>query len=259
MNICLLGSTGFVGQTVMKKLSEKHNVLGISSKQEFGEGSFTGTDMIVNCAGVAAQWFATKHFAEAYTVEQKIQNRIYRIKSESPYAGIVHISSICAVENTCYGHLKLWAEQGILDYWIDPYILRLGGLVGPGLWKNVIYDFVNEKPIRIFPESMCNYISTKEVANIISFLVEEHEKVPLGLLQQLGYKRIFNVAASKPIALKDIFKLRKDIEPCFVEGDLPLDNYFIDVSDLQSFYPVKTSEEYVLEYLDSLEEQNAER
>ncbi len=237
MNIWLIGSKGFVGSAVMRKLSCSHKVFGVSSKDKFGCGSFENTDFVVNCAGNSKRWLVESDPTEALWNEKKIMELITKIISESPKAKIIHISSVCAGDETPYGDLKLQMEDYIydFDYWC---VLRLVGLVGENLRKNVIFDWIHGRSIRVSPYSVYNFISTAEVAGVVEYLINNWKE---GM--------ILNVGASESILLQDIFKLRKGVTPFFMPGDLPCEVYNIDVSELQKFYSVKTSKEYLEEFL----------
>jgi nucleoside-diphosphate-sugar epimerase len=72
-----------------------------------------------------------------------------------------------------YGFHKLLAEQIVEHYAGRWLIVRLGGMVGPGLWKNPVYDVLNGCPLRIHPDSQYQFIHTDEVARLVWLLVEK--------------------------------------------------------------------------------------
>jgi len=237
MKICLLG-LGFVGSAVSKKLAQKHDLTVVaSSKSPFKPEYF---DLVINCAGVSKKYGVEKDFDAAWDHEKVIFDRILEMQNFNPMLKLLHISSICVTEDTNYGEIKRITERQATRF--DYCILRLGGLVGDGLSKNVVFDWIQGKPIRTSVKSVYNFISIEEVANIIDYLVDNWRS-----------EEIINVGASESIVIEDLFQLRNFPIQLFPGSELVVENYNFDVSELQKFYPMKTSKEYVEEYLTSLE------
>ena len=69
-------------------------------------------------------------------------------------------------EQKAYGFHKRLAEQCAVHACPDALVLRLGGMVGPGLRKNPVYDILNGGPLWISPDSRLQYMHTDEVARI---------------------------------------------------------------------------------------------
>ena len=80
------------------------------------------------------------------------------------------IPDVCT--NSHYGFHKFLAEQCVQHYATNWLIVRLAGMVGPNLKKNPVYDIVNQKPLRIHPDSEYQFMHTAEVARIVWNLVE---------------------------------------------------------------------------------------
>jgi nucleoside-diphosphate-sugar epimerase len=234
MKICIFGK-GFVGSAVCEKLKEIHDLhVFASSKDQFQLDYF---DLVINCAGISKRYEVTENFLDSLKKEEEIISKIDCLQVLNPNMKIIHISSVCAGDKTPYGDLKLEIENRIDDL-ADYAILRPGALIGEGLRKNVVFDWIHGRSIRVSPYSIYNFISTEEVASIIEYLINNwKERITL------------NVGASESIKLQDVFKLRKSIIPFFMPGDLPCEVYNIDVSELQKMYPVKTSKEYLEEFL----------
>src|SRR5262249_13960111 len=51
-------------------------------------------------------------------------------------------------------------------------IVRLAGMVGPGLKKNPVFDILNNQPLRISPESQYQFMHTDDVARLVWDLIE---------------------------------------------------------------------------------------
>jgi len=242
MNICLLGFNGFVGRTVCQKLGDKHNITKVGSKTSVSENDVF--DLVVNCAGNSSK----RLVSENWGLTQEIENNIYAKLCHMKMKGVIHISSIDAErEDTEYGVQKRAMERKVLELVKKNfYILRLGGLIGPGLSKNVIYDLLNNRPLYTQLESIYNFITTEEVANIIDCIIDNW-KIDVGGVDARRAEWI-NVGASESISIAEIASLL-NVTP-EVRVDSKIETYQIDVQTLQKFYPVKTSKEYIKQFLD---------
>lgn len=65
---------------------------------------------------------------------------------------------------TPYGFHKRLAELCIMHACSDWLVLRLAGMVGPGLKKNPIYDIQHGGPLWVSPDSRMQYMHTDDVA-----------------------------------------------------------------------------------------------
>ncbi len=236
MKICVLGHTGFVGQTIYSLLSKKHKVCGINSKTNYIPTE--EFDVVINCAGNAKKYLATRNPAKDFFINTNIFNTILQMKMKK----FIHISSIDASKtpNNNYTISKLISEECSKLYFPKSVILRLGGMVGHGLKKNVVFDISKNKDLYVTYDSICNYISIKEVANIVKKIIE----------MDINSKTV-NIASSKPIAVKEIIEIanRKSILFNKSEGYLKETYDNIDLEELNSFFCVKDSYYYIKEYL----------
>ena len=67
---------------------------------------------------------------------------------------------------------ELLAEQLVQHYASAWLIIRLAGMVGPGLRKNPVYDILQQQPLRIHPDSQYQFMLTRDVARCVWALVE---------------------------------------------------------------------------------------
>src|SRR5262249_19486531 len=92
-----------------------------------------------------------------------------------------------------YGFHKFLAEQCVrhaAPHWLSP---RPGGLVGPGLWKNPVFDILNGGPLWLDPASELQYLRTDALAKIL-----------FGLLDQNVDRQILNVCGHGLIRLTEV-------------------------------------------------------
>jgi hypothetical protein len=151
MRNALIGFTGFVGTTLLKQakfesLYRSTNVCDIEGQ------SFE----IVVCAGAPAQkWIANR---EPEADRQKIDGLIAYLKTIQCKTFIL-ISTVDVFKDSMgvdeetlvnesglhpYGLHRRLLEKFVESHFPFHLIVRLPGLVGPGLRKNVIFDFLND-------------------------------------------------------------------------------------------------------------------
>ncbi|WP_313684051.1 pyridine nucleotide transhydrogenase [Pantoea sp.] len=113
----------------------------------------------VVCAGAPAQkWLANKDPAEDL---QKIEALIEKLKTVTcrqfilistvdVFKDPVNVDEATPIDTTglhAYGLHRYYLEQFVSQHFPDALIVRLPGLVGPGLKKNIIYDFLHENNV----------------------------------------------------------------------------------------------------------------
>ena len=151
MKHALIGFSGFVGSTLLKQapfesLYRSTNISDIEGQ------SFD----IVVCAGAPAQkWIANR---EPEADRQKIEGLITHLKTikcntfilistvdvfKSP-VGVYEDTPVDESELNSYGLHRRLLEKFVENHFANHLIVRLPGLVGPGLRKNVIFDFLND-------------------------------------------------------------------------------------------------------------------
>ena len=231
MRVALLGHTGFVGSAVYSKLKEEHEVTGINSSSAFFlQDDF---DVIVNCAGFSSKYKAELQPVTSAEVETCILNYLANeINSDK----LIHISSVDAVEDSHYGYLKYTMESKVKKYFSTCLILRLGGVVGPNLKKNVVFDLQERRKVYLTKDSILNFISTKKIAEVISQLVAK-KRFTTGKI---------NLIASEGIRVEEIANYLHYIPEW---GENKQDYSYLDSTLAKLFWNVGTSKEYVLEYL----------
>ncbi|MCP1477239.1 hypothetical protein ABIA54_003915 [Pseudomonas sp. EB276 TE3739] len=151
MSNALIGYSGYVGGTLLKQA--KFDSLFRSTNIADIENQTFGT---VVCAGAPAQkWIANR---EPEADRLKINNLIVHLKTVRCHTFIlistvdVFKNPVDVDENTAvdeeglhaYGLNRRVLEKFVEEHFENHVIVRLPGLVGPGLRKNVVYDFLND-------------------------------------------------------------------------------------------------------------------
>lgn len=173
MNNALIGYTGFVGSNIL----EQHSFNELYNSKNFQNMSNHHFSDVV-CAGISAvKWLANKAPQEDKLKIQLLEKTLSTISAER----FILISTIdvypdisnkdesydcSAIPNNAYGIHRLEFEQFCIEHFPNCYIIRLPGLFGKGLKKNVIYDLLNHNCLEMInPTSSFQYY---DLANIWS-------------------------------------------------------------------------------------------
>jgi len=150
MSDALIGYSGFVGSILLKQKGFEYKYRSTN----IGEIEGKAFDLVVCAAAPAQKWIANK---DPEADRQNIEFLISHLNTIQASTFIL-ISTVDVFkdpngvdENTvieleghhAYGQNRYLLEKFASDYFSNHLIVRLPGLVGPGLRKNVIFDFLN--------------------------------------------------------------------------------------------------------------------
>ena len=171
MNNALIGYTGFVGQNLNSQ-GEFNHLYNSKNIEEIRGKSFD----TVFCAGISAvKWKANK---EPETDLKAVNNLLVNLKYVKAEK-FIHISTVdvypdpVAVDESTeinteilhpYGKHRLMAENFIKENFENHFIIRLPGLFGNGLKKNIIFDLMNNNCLdMINAESVFQFYSLDNI------------------------------------------------------------------------------------------------
>lgn len=150
MKNALIGFSGFVGSSLLKQAEFEH----LYRSTNIADIENNDFDTVV-CAGASAQkWLANK---DPQSDSQKIDGLIAHLKTikckifilistVDVFKNPIGVDESTVVDNADlhpYGLHRRRLEQFVEQNFPHHLIVRLPGLVGPGLRKNVIFDFLN--------------------------------------------------------------------------------------------------------------------
>lgn len=198
MNNALIGFSGFVGTTLQKQANFSH-LYRSTNMDDIDNRTF---DMVV-CAGAPAQkWIANK---DPQGDREKIEGLIEHLKTIKCEKFIlistvdVFHNSVGADEETPvdeiglhpYGLHRRWLEKFVASHFSNYLIVRLPGLVGPGLRKNIIFDFLNE-----------NNVSAIDSRGVFQFypMVNLWADIEIGLMEKI---KILHLTA-EPLSVQQV-------------------------------------------------------
>ncbi|HLP76281.1 MAG TPA: NAD(P)-dependent oxidoreductase [Candidatus Paceibacterota bacterium] len=212
MRVTVIGANGLVGSAFVRLLRKQPNVeLICVTRQNFETLPVIPSDVVIEAA-----CNSKKFLADQDPVSEFDASVTHRLKSLQRFPATLqlHISSVDVysdltsklqteensiidpAQTSRYGFHKYLAEKLVQHYSPGWLILRLAGMVGPGLRKNPVYDILNGLPLRIHPESRYQYMLTDDVARVAWALVEARIT-----------NEIFNICGEGLISMEEIARL----------------------------------------------------
>jgi nucleoside-diphosphate-sugar epimerase len=251
--IFILGGAGFVGSAfarVCEKRGWEHAVIARANYATFVGKS---CDVFVNANGNSRKNLAVRAPLEDFDASVRT---VRASLADFKFASYVLLSS-CDVYPDCstpsatieegsidmrrqspYGFHKYLAELSVRHVASRWLVTRLGGFVGPGLWKNAIYDILVGGPLWLDPRSELQFIATDDAAEII-----------LGLARASVSNDIVNVCGKGTIVLQEVIEAVG--KPVPVHPDSPRVVYDVSTRKLERLTSVPETRETVLEFVRS--------
>ena len=252
MRTIIVGANGLVGSAFARYFAARNQVYRVIGRAQQCELSQFDCDLLISCYGNANKRKAIAQpswdFVESVS---NLANYTHRIR-----AGLtVHISTIdvysqpevrCLTREDMaidgeklhsYGFHKYLAEQYVSRFSGPNLILRVPGLVGPGLRKNPVYDHYSPSgSLFIASESRLNFLHTDELAQMAMRLVE------------MGARGIFNVAARDSLQLTELARISGlPLRPS-PDASATRQTYEICVDKVQQLLAMPSSESAIRRY-----------
>jgi nucleoside-diphosphate-sugar epimerase len=212
MRVTLIGANGFVGSAFARLLAAKPGVELIAvTRQNYAAHVGAKSDVVIEAACNSKKFLSDENPLADF--QASVEHRLKTLRN-FPAGFHLHISSVDVYSDLTspattredaaidlakvshYGAHKLLAEQLVRHYAPRWLILRLAGMVGPGLRKNPVFDILNGQPLRIHPDSRYQYTPTDEVARTAWQLIER------GVTGE-----VFNVCGDGLISMREIARL----------------------------------------------------
>lgn len=172
----LIGHTGFVGSNLARQMTfgrtyNSRNIEDIRG-QHF--------DLLV-CSGIQAKkWWANQHAEEDRAQILRLFDGLSTVTADyfvlistvDVYPRPKDVTEQTAVNpeaNHAYGKNRFEAEEWVREKFADHLVLRLPGLFGDGIKKNVIHDLMNNHELeKINPEGVYQYYFLDELKGDIA-------------------------------------------------------------------------------------------
>ncbi len=154
MSTALIGYTGFVGTTLLRQ----HRFDALYRSTNIADIAGQSYDTII-CAGASAKkWMANKEPSADLESIEKLMSCLCEVKCKNfvlistvdVFKNPVGVDESSAVDETDlhpYGLHRRMLERFVEAKFPEHLIVRLPGLVGPGLRKNAVYDLLNKNNV----------------------------------------------------------------------------------------------------------------
>lgn len=220
--LAVIGANGFVGSAFVREGHLAGYEVTSITRENYGTVVGRSFDAVVDAAANSRKYLADADPGMDFKLSVE-----HRLRSLLDFrAGIhLHVSSVdvyddlTSIETTGegraidvtlasrYGFHKLLAEELVRHYAGDWLIVRLAGMVGPGLRKNPVYDILHGVPLRIHPDSRYQFMASDEAA-----------RVALALLERRMSRQIFNICGDGLISPREIAAL--SARPLHVDSEV---------------------------------------
>lgn len=182
MRVTVIGAGGFVGTAVTRHLAPENVELRVVTRDTYAALAGERSDVVIDAAGNSRKYLAEERPFEEF--DRSVAHRVRTLR-DFPAHLHVHISSVdvypdldspaTTSEGTAldplrmshYGFHKWLAEEVVRHHAERWLIVRLAGMVGPGLRKNPVYDVLTGSPLRIHPDSQYQFMHTADVASCV--------------------------------------------------------------------------------------------
>ena len=258
MNIIVIGGKGFVGSAFVRvargtRAAGRRHRVTVVSRQNYDRHRGRSCDLLINANGNTRKYRAERNPIGEFRASVL---SVLRTLLDFPARRYVYLSSIdvypqvsdprCNRETAAihpeklsrYGLHKYLAEQLVRQYAASWLICRLGGMVGPGLWKNPIYDILHNQPLWVHASSDYQFMLTDDVA-----------KTVLSLARLQPENDVFNVCGDGCISVADAARAAGRPLPAYASPDARREHYEINVEKLKSLVAVARTEDSVRRFL----------
>lgn len=252
----VLGGHGFVGSAIVKEAQTRGYDVQVVGRKEYDAVKNRECDLLINANGNSRKYLSREDPVLDFQLSVE---SVLRAFEDFNAARHVFLSSIdvypdCSNparnEETApitinalspYGFHKYMAEQVVRYRAPDALLLRLGGVLGPGLWKNPVFDLITGQTLRVHPDSAYQYLNTADVARILFDLVEAGQ-----------HAQTLNVVGTGAIALRDIAEIIPECRLPDQTDNLARERYEINNDKLTTLATVPESRAVVWRFINDV-------
>lgn len=177
--IFILGGGGFVGSAFARLCEARGLDHAVVTRSNYSEYAGRRCETLINADGNSSKRLGASDPARDFelsvaSVKKSVSDfRFSKYMLASSCEVYPDVSSpqttredteLDPAAQTPYGFHKRLAELCVMHACGDWLVLRLAGMVGPGLKKNPIYDIQRGGPLWVSPESRMQYMHTDDVA-----------------------------------------------------------------------------------------------
>lgn len=253
-SLAIIGSSGMVGSDLMMYLKSEFKKLTGINRKNYNRFKGKKFDIVINANGNSNKVWANNHVLEDFEAST---TSVYKSLFDFPSKIYIYISSADVypdhtnkkttsesqtmdIKNlSSYGLHKYLSECIVRNSHKNYLILRCPMILGSKLRKGPLYDILNNSRLYISPKSSFQMTTTHELANIISFLLDKRLT-----------NETFNMGGVGTVDLKSVLTLVKKKVSFPKKGEVQ--KYEMNISKLNKKYPLKSSIDYLQDFLKQL-------
>ena len=252
MKIFILGGKGFIGSAFARFCERNGKECRIIDLDNYEENKGKACGLFINADGNSKKFLAAENPLEDFRLS--VVSLLHSLR-DFRFDRYVYISSVdvypdCSTPATTvedislpsgrqsnYGFHKLLGELMIKHYAPEWIIVRLGGILGPGLTKNPVFDLLHDRPLRVNEESKYQYLPSDFVAETV-----------FGLTGMNRWREVFNICGKGTVALREIRSwLNKPLR--YFGQSLPREKYDVNIEKISRLFEVPESRDVAREFV----------
>jgi hypothetical protein len=226
----LIGFSGFVGTTLQKQCSFQ-SLYRSTNIQDIDHQTFS---TVVLCAAPAQKWIANRNpIADRHNIDSLIShlktitcNTFVLISTVDVFKSPNGVDENTQVDEEglhAYGLHRLLLERFVESYFPNHLIARLPGLVGPGLRKNVIFDFLNNNNLhsidcrgvfQFYPRVNLWWDIQTALKARLKLVHLTAEPISVSDLSELGFGKSFTQLTDNQAAIYDMRTCHAEVFGC---------------------------------------------
>ena len=250
-SVAIIGGRGMVGSDLTRYLKSHFGKITSIDRKNYDRYKRKRFDIVINANGNGNKIWAKNNVLSDFAAST---TSVYTSLFDFPCKTYIYISSADVYENhtstkttnesgnieveklSSYGFHKYLGECIVRNFTKNYLILRCPMILGTNLKKGPIYDILHNSRLFVNADSAFQMITTYELAQIIYFLLSKNIT-----------KEVFNVGGKSSVILRKITEYVQ--KPIIFPKDGEIVKYEINVSKLGKIYPLKTSGEYLQDFL----------
>lgn len=209
--ILLIGAHGFVGSAFGRLFAQQGIPHEPITRDSYASSVGRAGTVLINAAGNSRKYLAETDWPADFEASVQSVARTIRDFAVDRYVLISSVDVYNCLDDpdansedaiidplrlSTYGFHKYIAEACVRRHLPSWLIVRVGGMVGPGLKKNPVFDILHGEPLRIHPDSRYQFMSTDAVAQVVWRLIEAGRT-----------NRVINVCGAGLISPREISEL----------------------------------------------------
>ena len=214
MKTCIvIGAHGFIGSAIVAEAQQRGYAVTAVDRDNYEAQRGASATLLINANGNSRKFIDERDPAQGFELSvSSVLNALLDFKFDQYIqisSGAIYPREDNPKHNreatplqpagmSPYGFHKWLAEQLVRHHAPRHLIVRLGGVVGPRLRKNALFDLLTGNPWFVHPDSEFQYMDTRDLARALFTLHES--QLPAGTLLNLSARGTISVRRMAEIA-----------------------------------------------------------